>query len=194
MARTKEQNERIRQNTRAKIHSTAIECFSKNGLGSTTMQDLATNADISVGLLYRHYKTKDELFNALVDEAISGHEQMIARIEALPPLDAINILVNDIVDELSKGYQFSQYMGILLQKPSEKQRQANEKLITAIAKIIEQGQEGKVFVRGNPLQLAQLLVSVFQGLSSTQLQLKDQFIQPTATQITSFLEVSTNGE
>ena len=193
MARTKEQNERIRQNTKAKIHSVAIDCFAQNGLGNTTMQDLANQADISVGLLYRHYKTKDELFDGLVNEAICGHEKMIDRIESLPPLEAIGVLVDDILSELSKGYEFSQFMGILLQNPNDKQKQANSKLIMAIAKIIENGQCEKMFTIGNPIQLAQFLVSTFQGLSSTQLLLKDQFMLPTSEQIMSFLEVKNHG-
>ena len=193
MARTQEQNERIRQNTKARIHSAAIQCFSQNGLGCTTMQDLAVRADISVGLLYRHYKTKDELFDALVDKAILGHEQMIDRIRPLSPVQAISILVDDIVEELSNGYEFSQFMGIMLQNLSDKQRQANEQLIMSIAKIIEQGQRKKMFIKGSPLQLAQFLVSIFQGLSSTQLLLKDRFIVPTAAQIISFLELKSNG-
>lgn len=193
MARTKEQNERIRQNTKAKIHSVAIDCFAQNGLGNTTMQDLANQADISVGLLYRHYKTKDELFDGLVNEAICGHEKMIDRIESLPPLEAIGVLVDDILSELSKGYEFSQFMGILLQNPNDKQKQANSKLILAIAKIIENGQCEKMFTIGNPIQLAQFLVSTFQGLSSTQLLLKDQFMLPTSEQIMSFLEVKNHG-
>ena len=119
---------------------------------------------------------------------------MIARIESLSPLEAVNILIGDIIDELSNGYEFSQYMGVMLQKSSEKQKQANQELVTAIAKIIEQGQEEKVFVSRNPLQLAQFLVSIFQGLSSTQLLLKDKFILPTTEQITSFLEIGYNGE
>ena len=193
MARTQEQNERIRQNTKARIHSAAIQCFSQNGLGCTTMQDLAVRADISVGLLYRHYKTKDELFDALVDKAILGHEQMIDRIRPLSPVQAISILVDDIVEELSNGYEFSQFMGIMLQNLSDKQRQANEQLIMSIAKIIEQGQRKKMFIKGSSLQLAQFLVSIFQGLSSTQLLLKDRFIVPTAAQIISFLELKSNG-
>ena len=193
MARTEEQNERIRRNTKARIHSAAIQCFSQNGFGSTTTQDLAARAEISVGLLYRHYKTKEELFDALADEAILGHKQMIEKIKSLPPLQAISILAEDIVDELSKGYEFSQFMGIMLQNLSNKQRQANEQFIMSIAKIIEQGQRKKVFIKGNPLQLAQFLVSIFQGLSSTQLLLKDQFILPAAAQIISFLEPKNNG-
>jgi len=157
------------------------------------MQDLAVRADISVGLLYRHYKTKDELFDALVDKAILGHEQMIDRIRPLSPVQAISILVDDIVEELSNGYEFSQFMGIMLQNLSDKQRQANEQLIMSIAKIIEQGQRKKMFIKGSPLQLAQFLVSIFQGLSSTQLLLKDRFIVPTAAQIISFLELKSNG-
>jgi len=193
MARTKEQNERLRQATKDKIHMTAIECFSLNGFGSTTMQDLASAADISVGLLYRHYKSRDELFDALVDEAIFSHEQMIEKIESLPPIEAIKFLVNDIIDELSNGYGFSQFMDILLQKQGDKQRKANEKIIMAIASLIERGQSEGVFARGNPQQLSQLLIAIFQGLSSSQLILKEAFILPTTEQIISFLEVKNNG-
>jgi len=193
LARTKEQNERIRQVTKSKIHSAAIQCFSHNGFGNTAMQDLAKAADISVGLLYRHYKTKDELFDALVDEAITEHERMISEIESLPPQEAINILADDIVNELSKGYEFSQFTDILLQKPGDKQMRANEQIIKAISKIIEQGQLNCVFTSGDPMQLAQLFVAVIQGLCSTQLLLKEQFLLPEPAQIISFLEVKNNG-
>ena len=107
---------------------------------------------------------------------------------------AIRILADDIVDEISKGYEFSQFMGIMLQKPGGKQRQAYQRLLTAVAKIIEQGQTDGVFAKGNPVQLAQFLVSIFQGLSSTQMLLKGRFMLPVSAQIISFLGVKNNGQ
>ena len=40
-----------------------MQLFVNQGFGSTNVQDIADTAGISIGLLYRHYKNKDQLFN-----------------------------------------------------------------------------------------------------------------------------------
>ena len=188
MARTKEQNERIRQNTKSKIHSAAIVCFSQNGFGKTTMQELANYAEISVGSLYRHYKTKEELFDALVDEAILGQEYLIKQMETHPPKEAIKWLIEEVVSDFSKGTEFSHQMKIMLENTGDKQIEGNNRVILSIAGMIKQGQKDGIFTNGNPVQLAQFLVATIQGLCSMQLLFKDDFIIPTSAQIASFLE------
>jgi AcrR family transcriptional regulator len=49
-----------------------LELFSQKGLGSTSIQEIATLAGISTGLMYRHYKAKEDLFSVLVETAILG--------------------------------------------------------------------------------------------------------------------------
>ena len=80
MPRTKEQYEEMRNATRQKYNPP--ECgFCSKGFGSTNVQDIADAAGISIGLLYRHYKTKDSLFNELVEFALDGLTQIIQTFE-----------------------------------------------------------------------------------------------------------------
>lgn len=66
MPQTKEQFEEIRNKTREKIQLATMQLFVQKGYISTNVQEIADLADISIGLLYRHYKGKEELFNELV--------------------------------------------------------------------------------------------------------------------------------
>lgn len=45
------------------IQSAAMQLFVQKGYGSTNVQDIADTAGISIGLLYRHYKSKETLFD-----------------------------------------------------------------------------------------------------------------------------------
>lgn len=61
MPRTKEQNETMREVARVKIHSAAIKLFSQKGFAAAGVQEIYDTANISMGLVYRHYKTKDDI-------------------------------------------------------------------------------------------------------------------------------------
>jgi AcrR family transcriptional regulator len=66
LPQTKEQFEEIRNKTREKIQLATMQLFVQKEYISTNVQEIADLADISIGLLYRHYKGKEELFNELV--------------------------------------------------------------------------------------------------------------------------------
>ncbi|WP_335633118.1 helix-turn-helix domain-containing protein [Brevibacillus formosus] len=40
-----------------------MQLFVQKGFGSTNVQDIADTAGISIGLMYRHYKSKETLTN-----------------------------------------------------------------------------------------------------------------------------------
>jgi len=48
-----------------------MQLFVQKGYDSTNVQDIADTAGISIGLLYRHYKSKETLFDELVDYALA---------------------------------------------------------------------------------------------------------------------------
>ncbi len=56
--------------TRARIIDAAARVFSRRGFGQATVQDIADEADISMGALYHHFSGKEELFRAIMDEHI----------------------------------------------------------------------------------------------------------------------------
>jgi AcrR family transcriptional regulator len=70
---TKAPSERIsrrRDRTRTAILDAAEAAFIRNGYRGARMEDLAGEADVSVGSIYGHFGNKDGLYLALVDRAV----------------------------------------------------------------------------------------------------------------------------
>ena len=62
---------RRKESRPAEITAAAIEEFSLNGYESTRIIDIARRANISKGLLYLYFKTKEELFKSVIRGFIS---------------------------------------------------------------------------------------------------------------------------
>jgi AcrR family transcriptional regulator len=67
MPRTSAENERIRRATREQILQTALSLFCERGYYSTSIEEIAKQAQISKGLLYHYFQSKAEVLAALVD-------------------------------------------------------------------------------------------------------------------------------
>jgi AcrR family transcriptional regulator len=67
---------------RRQILSAASRCFSRSGFHSTTMQEIAEEADLSAGALYRYFDGKEALIEAL---ASWGREEKREVLGALTP-------------------------------------------------------------------------------------------------------------
>lgn len=55
------------EETRAKIMESAIKLFSNSGYNKASVDDICAEAGISKGAFYHHFKSKQELFLALLD-------------------------------------------------------------------------------------------------------------------------------
>ena len=53
--------------TRTQILQSALVCFAENGYYQTTMDDIVSRSGLSKGALYWHFKSKQELFIALIE-------------------------------------------------------------------------------------------------------------------------------
>ncbi|MGH6905850.1 MAG: TetR/AcrR family transcriptional regulator [Geminicoccaceae bacterium] len=62
------------------ILAAALESFAERGFAATRLEDVAARAGISKGTLYLYFKGKEDLFKALVREAVLPN---IERVEAL---------------------------------------------------------------------------------------------------------------
>jgi AcrR family transcriptional regulator len=67
-----------REQTRMRLLESAARLFAKNGFERTSVDDVAEAAGFSKGALYYNFASKDELFEALVEESIAD---MIAGLE-----------------------------------------------------------------------------------------------------------------
>lgn len=196
MPRTKEQFEEMRKATRDKIQSAAIQLFVQKGFGSTNVQDIADLAGISIGLLYRHYKTKEELFNELVEYSIKGIEAIIDLFEQEhSPKRLIKQFVDEIYNDMKNGEELVNLLILMTQSffsggPNLKQREIIEldaKMLQVTANLIKRGQKLGEFHQGSSYELAEFFYSAIQGLAMMKATLKDTFIMPSPSVMTTFL-------
>ena len=84
---------------RAQILAAARVCFLDKGLHNTSMQDLIKEAGLSVGAVYRYFKSKNEIISAIAESVAGGLRQHIDEVAArgLPLVDSMD-LVLDFID------------------------------------------------------------------------------------------------
>ena len=61
------QEERL-ERSRTAILDAALELFSHRGYGATSMRDIAGKAGVSTGSVYHHFKDKESIFQALLEQ------------------------------------------------------------------------------------------------------------------------------
>ena len=68
-------------------------CFAKRGFHQTSMHDISAEAGISVGLIYRYFKNKEEVIAALAAEHKQDIADLLERAKQAPSLlEAMEIL------------------------------------------------------------------------------------------------------
>ena len=62
--------------TKEKILDAALTLFAENGYDGTSVEQIASNVGIKAPSLYKHYKGKEDILNALIDSAEARYEEM----------------------------------------------------------------------------------------------------------------------
>ena len=94
---------------REQILAAAHACFLRNGLHATSMQDLIREANLSVGAVYRYFKSKNEIINAIAENVAGGLAARLHEIAAreLPLGDAMDLALEAIDEQVGPGGNFS---------------------------------------------------------------------------------------
>jgi len=90
---------------REQILDAARVCFLSKGLHNTSMQDLIQEAGLSVGAVYRYFKSKNEIIAAIAETVVGGVQQQIDEVAArrLPLLDSLSAILGVVEAELGPG-------------------------------------------------------------------------------------------
>lgn len=84
---------------RRDILSAAFHCFARKGLHSTTMQEIAAEAGLSAGALYRYFPSKESLIETLAVESAERRSQIF---DGLEFRGGSNVLA-DVITEMMRG-------------------------------------------------------------------------------------------
>ena len=72
--------------TKEKIMAAALDMFSQNGSAGTNIRELAGSLGMGKSSMYRHFESKEEIWNALLDRMIAYYEARFGSTEHLPPV------------------------------------------------------------------------------------------------------------
>lgn len=85
---------------RREILAAGFHCFARAGLHATTMQDIADEADLSAGALYRYFESKEALVRALAADSAGRRAEAFGRLEPGGGADALADLVFEMMGAL----------------------------------------------------------------------------------------------
>jgi len=87
------------QNTRDHIVEAADRLFYRRGYEHTSFSHIADAVQISRGNFYFHFKTKDEILDAVIERRLAGTQEMLDRweIEGKSPADRIRSFINILI-------------------------------------------------------------------------------------------------
>ena len=81
------------KDTKERILDEALRQFSQKGYDGTNIRELTASLGLVKSSMYKHYKSKEEIWNSLLDRMIAYYNERFGSAENLPP-------VPDTLDEL----------------------------------------------------------------------------------------------
>ena len=74
------------KDTKGKILAAALDLFSQKGYEGTNIRELAASLGLVKSGIYKHYESKEEIWNALLDKMIAYYGERFGSAEHLPPV------------------------------------------------------------------------------------------------------------
>ena len=101
MPRTAEQNRQIREATRTTIINSGMILFAQNGYAHTTIKMIAEQANISTGLMYHYFNSKENLLHAVFENCMRIlSEAFNDALQQAKSVDRVTALLHVIFDIL----------------------------------------------------------------------------------------------
>lgn len=139
MARVEMETERDlqAQARRAQIIETALRLFAEHGFDGTSTRKIAQAADISEGLIFHYFPTKNDLLNAIFETPHSfyGELQRILQDGQAQP-------VGDVLDQVATGWLSTLYRERQLTRLLLATAQTNAHVGAQLQTFIQQGVSG----------------------------------------------------
>ncbi len=172
MPRTEEANQRIREEQRAKILEAAWKVFARKGR-AITMADVATAANVSYGLTYRYFASKETMLYALVEQAFHSSEAGLQRFRELSgtPGERIDLLIERLVETRREHPEFSLLLSQVLGDEAtprdllERAARFGQAFQDMLRQLIVEGQATGEVTAADPDQLVTAIIASLDGLT-----------------------------
>jgi AcrR family transcriptional regulator len=149
------------QRNRERILEVAKEAFTRSGV-NTSLDDIATQAGVGPGTLYRHFPTREELLEAVYRtevERLAAAQRNLAQV--LPPLEALRAWLLLFVDAIAAKQLLAPAMNTLLGERSKLIEASYAKMHEAIRALVKGAiKSGDIRRDLDPVDLLRAIVGV----------------------------------
>ena len=146
--------------TKEKIHQAALKLFVEKGVAETTIRDLALNANIAEGTLYRHYTSKDELVAGLFTSNYKAFAQRLILIRENQPdfQNKLQAIINEVCGFYDENPMLFRFLLLIQHQGLPRVPDNDENPVYILRNIIEKAaQEGDINTSNPTLTTAMLL-------------------------------------
>ncbi len=153
------------RSVRDRLRNAAVKMFHHQGIGATTLADIAQAADVPLGNVYYHFRTKEALVEAVIE---TRTQELMDQFQAASldpdPLERLKMLVRDArrnrVELVERGCPFAALTHDL-QKPSISEDQPNTKFFEMFLDFATT--QFQVLGSAHARELAEEFISSLQG-------------------------------
>lgn len=189
MARTAEHNAAMRAATRDAVLTAAVRVFARHGFAAATIRDIALEAGMSVGSVYRHYASKEALHAELLDQGVTGLAALTAHLaEPGGPAALARAFTARFLDDLRADDGAAEFVLVLdhaftTDTPPgslDRLRDAHRTMWRSFGDLVRRGQESGEFGGGDPAQLTACYFATLGGLTAMRVALRADLALPDA--------------
>jgi len=159
----------MKPDRRQQIIAAAMELFAKKGFRGTTTRDLATQAGVNEAIIFRYFKTKEELYSAIIEHKAGERDLHREELERLAAKDDDEEFLQAVGRSfLEKHETDTTFMRLLLFSALEG-HQLSEMFVSSmaarhpIANYIERRIQDGAFRQLDPQLAARALIGMFAG-------------------------------
>jgi AcrR family transcriptional regulator len=149
------------QRNRERILEVAKEAFTRSG-ASTSLDDVAKQAGVGAGTLYRHFPTRDALLEAVYRtevEKLAAAERTF--VQTLPPIEALRAWMLLFVDYIGTKQIIAPALNTIVGGPSKVFEVSGAQIKGAIHALVERTiKSGDIRSDLDPLDLLRALIGV----------------------------------
>jgi AcrR family transcriptional regulator len=149
------------QRNRERILEVAKQAFTRSG-ANTSLDDIAKEARVGPGTLYRHFPTREELLQAVYRsemEKLAAAEQKFA--QSMPPVEALRAWLLLFVDAIETKQIIAPVLSTLIGDPKRVFAASHDQIHEALSALVKRAiKSGDVRKDLDPMDLLRALVGV----------------------------------
>ena len=159
------------EDRRRQILRAAMTCFARRGFHLTTMNDISAEAQISVGLIYRYFDSKDAVITFMASEHLDDLRRVLEQARRAPTLfEALELVSIRHCEEQPEHLHLSLVLDLFAEAARNEQvrvllRDVTEFFVENVTDLIASSDEAKTAPPGLvPRTAAEIIVDSTRGM------------------------------